>query len=113
MSRFDRMAIVGDADLVFGFRALGIRTFSPRNADEARSVLSGIAQGDWALCLVHQKWLDVWRDQKEEMGKRLFPVVVGFSDHRDLTDRIGKMVRDMAVAATGTDSLVRRKGDNE
>jgi len=107
------MAIVGDADLVFGFRALGIRTFSPRNSAEARSILSGIARGDCALCLIHQRWLDVWREQKEEIGKGLYPVVVAFSDYRDLADRVGSMVRDMAVAATGTDSLVRRKGDNE
>lgn len=113
MSSFDRMAVIGDADLVFGFRALGIRTFSPREAAEAKSILAGIAKGNCALCLVHQKWLDIWREEREGIGKMLFPVVVGFSDYRDLTDRVARMVREMAVKATGTDSLVRRKGDNE
>lgn len=113
MSRFERVAIIGTADLVFGLRALGIRTFSPRSADEARKVLAGIVKEEYALCLVHQDWLDVLKEEREEIGKKFCPVVLGFSDHRALSDLIEKMVREMAVKATGSDSLVKGKGNNE
>lgn len=113
MSRFERVAIIGAADLVFGLRALGVRTFSPRSADEARKILAGIVKEDYALCLVHQDWLDVLKEEREEIGKKFCPVVLGFSDHRALSDLIEKMVREMAVKATGSDSLVRGKGNNE
>ena len=113
MSRFERVAIIGAADLVFGLRALGIRTFSPRSADEARKILAGIVKEEYALCLVHQDWLDVLKEEREEIGKKFCPVVLGFSDHRALSDLIEKMVREMAVKATGSDSLVKGKGNNE
>ncbi len=113
MFRFERVAIIGPADLIFGLRALGLRTFSPRNGDEAKKILAGIAKEDYALCLVHQDWLDVLEEQREEIGKRFCPVILGFSDHRALTDLVEKMVREMAVKATGSDSLVRGKGNNE
>lgn len=113
MSRFDRMAVIGAADHVFGLRALGIQTFSPRDADEARKILEEIAKGNTALCLVHQDWLEVLKEQRKEIGKRFCPVVLGFSDYRTLGDLVEKMVREMAIKATGTDSLVRGKGNNE
>lgn len=113
MSRFERVAIIGAADLVFGLRALGIRTFSPRSADEARKILAGIVKEEYALCLVHQDWLEVLKEEREEIGKKFCPVVLGFSDHRALSDLIEKMVREMAVKATGSDSLVKGKGNNE
>jgi vacuolar-type H+-ATPase subunit F/Vma7 len=113
MSRCDRMAVIGAADLVFGLRALGVRTFSPGSADEAKKILAAIAKEDYALCLVHQDWLDVLKEERAEIGRRFCPVVLGYSDHRGLTDLVERMVREMAVKATGSDSLVRGKGNNE
>jgi vacuolar-type H+-ATPase subunit F/Vma7 len=113
MSRFDRVAVLGAADLIFGLRAMGIRTFSPRSADEAKRILAGLVKDDYALCLVHQDWLDALKEEREEVGRRFCPVVLGYSDYRALTDLIEKMVREMAIKATGSDSLVRGKGNNE
>lgn len=113
MSKFERVAIIGAADLVFGLRALGIRTFSPRNAEEARKFLAAIAKEDYALCLVHQDWLEALKEERKVIGRRFCPAVLGFSDHRDVSDLVGQMVREMAVMATGSDSLVRGKGNNE
>jgi vacuolar-type H+-ATPase subunit F/Vma7 len=113
MSRFDRMAIIGPADLVFGLRTLGVRTVSPRTVDEAKKILAGIVNEGYALCLVHQDWLDVLKEEREEIRKLFCPVALGYSDQRDLTDLVEKMVREMAVKATGSDSLVRGKGNNE
>ena len=113
MSRFERVAIIGASDLVFGLRAMGLRTFSPRDGDEAKKILEDIVKENYALCLVHQDWFDVLKEQREEIGKEFCPVVLGFSDHRALSDLVEKMVREMAVKATGSDSLVRGKGNNE
>jgi hypothetical protein len=46
-------------------------------------------------------------------GKKIGPVFLGFSDYRDLTEAIEQMVKEMAVRATGSDSLVKRKGQDE
>ncbi len=113
MSDFTRIAVVGEPDLVFGFRALGIWTFSPAGAEDASKVAAGIVRGDFALCLVDQRWLAAFKEEEAAAGRKFCPVIVGFSDYRSLTDELEKRVREMAVKATGSDSLVKRKGSHE
>lgn len=110
MSEFSRVALVGDADCVYGFRVLGVRTFSPGDAGEARKIAAEILKGGFALCLVDQRWLAVFKEEEVEADRKLCPVIVGFSDYRSLTDELEKRVRAMAVKATGSDSIVKRKG---
>lgn len=113
MSDFDKIAIVGEADLVFAFRALGVHTFSPKDVEDARKIMAKIEKENFALCFVHQRWLEAFKKERKETEKKFCPAVVGFSDYRSLTDDVEKMVREMAVKATGSDSLVKRKGKDE
>jgi hypothetical protein len=39
--------------------------------------------------------------------------VAGFSDYRVVADHLGKMMREMAVKATGSDSLVKKRENDE
>ena len=113
MSDFTRIAVVGERDLVFGFRALGIQTFSPLSAEDAERLASKIVRGDFALCLVDGRWLAAFKEEEAAAGRKFCPVIVGFSDYRSLTDELEKRVREMAVKATGSNSLVKRKGSHE
>ncbi len=113
MSDSEKVAAVGDADLLFSLRALGIAVFSPRNSEEARAIMVRVEKERFALCLVHQRWMEVLAGEKKDARKKISPVVLGFSDYRDLTEAIEKMVKEMAVRATGSDSLVKRKGQDE
>jgi vacuolar-type H+-ATPase subunit F/Vma7 len=113
MSDFVHIAVIGERDLVFGFRALGMQTFSPASAEEAEKMASKIVQGDFALCLVDQRWLAAFKEEEATAGGKFCPVIVGFSDYRSLSDEVEKRVREMAVKATGSDSLVKRKGSHE
>jgi vacuolar-type H+-ATPase subunit F/Vma7 len=113
MSDFSRIAVVGEADLVFGFRALGIQTFSPASGEDAGKTGSVIFGGDFALCLVDQRWLAAFKEEEAAAGGKFCPVIVGFSDYRSLSDEVEKRVREMAVKATGSDSMIKRKGSHE
>jgi vacuolar-type H+-ATPase subunit F/Vma7 len=113
MSRFGGMAVIGNADLIFGFKALGVRTFSPQNAEEAKAFLAEIVKENYALCLVHQDWLGAVEEERKEARSRFCPVILGFSDHRALSDLIEREMREMAVKATGSDSFIRGKGNHE
>jgi len=113
MFSFDKIAAVGDADLLFGLRALGVQVFSPREINEARRVLQRMDKEKFALCLVHQDWLQALSEEARSFGKRFGPVIVGFSDYRTLADTVETMVKEMAVKATGSDALIKRKGKDE
>ena len=110
MSDGTKVAIVGDAGLLFGFRTLGIEVFSPANLDEARAVLALLDKGNYGLCLLHESFFGPLKEEREALGRKICPVVVGFSDYRTVSDHLEVMLKEMAVRATGSDSLLKRKG---
>jgi vacuolar-type H+-ATPase subunit F/Vma7 len=110
--RKEQVAVIGDQDLVYPLRTLGIRIFAPRNLEEARKILEELEQEDIALCFLHQSYFEPLREEREALGKKFTPVVVGFSDYRKVTDHLDKMMRDLAVKATGSASLVKRRGNH-
>ena len=115
----ERLAILGDPDMIFPFRALGIQVFSPRDAEEAASFIRSLKKNDISLCFLHEKYFEPLKKEREKLAEKYFPVIVGYSDFRDLTDRLFERMREMSVKATGSDSLMngndteRFRGKNE
>lgn len=107
-----KVAVIGNEDLVFAFRALGIKVYSPRNLGEAREILERLEQENIALCFLHQSLFESLQEEREALGKKLLPVVVGFSDYRTIQDHLESLIREMAVKATGSDALVKRRGNH-
>jgi vacuolar-type H+-ATPase subunit F/Vma7 len=107
-----KVAVIGIKDVVFALRVLGIETYSPRDLDEARDILKSLEQENIALCFLHQSFLEPLQEEREALGKKFVPVVVGFSDYRKITDHLENMMREMAIKATGSDALVKRRGNN-
>jgi len=110
---FEKVAVVGDKSLVFAFRALGLRVFSPKSLEESRHVLETLEKENFALCFLQQNLLEPLKEERKALGKKFCPVVVGFADYRDVTDHLGNMMREITIKATGSDSLIKRKGKNE
>lgn len=110
---FDKVAVVGEADIIFALRVLGMKVFSPKNLEEAKRVMETLEKENFAICFLHEKFLEPLKEERKALREKFCPVVVGFSDYRKLTDHLEKMVRDMAIKATGSDSLVKRKGEDE
>ena len=106
---YERLAVIGDSDLVFPLRALGIKVFVPGDGEEARDILKQLEKEDVVLCFLHESFLEPLRVERERMEKKFCPVIAGFSDYREVTDYLGKMMREMAVRATGSDSLVKKR----
>ena len=106
---YERVAVIGDSDLVFPLRALGIKVFVPGDGEEARDILKQLEKEDVVLCFLHESFLEPLRVERERMEKKFCPVIAGFSDYREVTDYLGKMMREMAVRATGSDSLVKKR----
>jgi vacuolar-type H+-ATPase subunit F/Vma7 len=109
----DKVAVIGNIDLVFGFKAAGIRIFSPKNIEEAGKVLRSLGNEGIALCFLHESFFEPLSEELKILRKKLCPVVVGFSDHRDISDYMRDMMSDMALKATGSDSFVKGRGKDE
>ena len=110
---FDKVAVVGEADIIFALRALGVKIFSPKSLEEAKKVMESLAKENFALCFLHESFLEPLREEREALREKFCPVVVGFSDYRKVTDQLERMMRDVAIKATGSDSLVKRREKDE
>ncbi len=110
---FDKVAVVGEVDIVFPLRALGMKVFSPESLEEARKVMKILEEENFALCFLHEDLFEFLQKERDALRKKLCPVVVGFSDYRKVTDHLERMMRELAIKATGSDSLVRKRGEDE
>lgn len=110
---FDRVAVVGDCDLIFPLRAMGVKIFSPRDLEEARQVLESLEKENIALCFLHERFFEPLAAEREALSHKFCPVVSGFSDYRIVTDHLSQMMSQMAVRATGSDSLAKKRGNDE
>ena len=104
---FNKIAVIGDAELVFPLRALGIRVFTPVDVEGARQALLNLEEEEIALCFLHERYFEPLARERMRLEKKLCPVVAGFSDYRMVTDYLEKMLSEMAVKATGSDALVK------
>jgi vacuolar-type H+-ATPase subunit F/Vma7 len=109
----DRVAVIGDRDLVFPLKVMGIKVYSPKDVDEARRILATLEEDGIALCLMHESYFAPLSSEREALRQKLIPVLAGFSDYRKVTDELGKMMREMAIKATGSDSLVKGRENDE
>jgi vacuolar-type H+-ATPase subunit F/Vma7 len=110
---FDRVAVIGDCDLIFPLRAMGVMIYAPRDLEEARQVIESLEEENIALCFLHERFFEPLAAEREALSRKFWPVVTGFSDYRVVTDYLGQMMREMAVKATGSDSLVKKRGNDE
>lgn len=110
---FDKVAVVGDFDISFALRALGLKVFSPKGLEEAREILETIKQENFAVCFLQESLYESLREEREAFKGKIFPVIVGFSDYRKVSDYLERMMRELAVKATGSDSLVKGKAEDE
>jgi vacuolar-type H+-ATPase subunit F/Vma7 len=110
---FDKMAVVGDADIVFPLRVMGMKVFSPKSLEEAREIMKALELENIALCFLQENLFEPLKKEREVLRGKLCPVVVGFSDYKKVTDHLEREMRDLAIKATGSDSLVKRRGKDE
>ncbi len=106
---FDKIAIMGEADLVMPLRALGIKVYTPENREEAKNILKELKDKEIALCLVQDRFLEPLKIEIDKLEKKFCPVIAGFSDYREASDILKREMKDLSVKAVGSDSLIKGK----
>jgi len=106
---FNKIAVIGDADLILPLKALGIKIYSPESIHEARGILKELEREEIALCLMHDQFLKSLKEEIGRLEKKFCPVIAGFSDYREVSDLLKRKMKDLSIKATGSDSLLRGK----
>jgi len=88
---FDKVAILGDQDLVFAFKAIGLKVFSPQSVEEARRILDDLEKENFAVCFLEESLYESLREERKALREKFCPVVIGFSDYRQISGYIDKI----------------------
>lgn len=103
-----RIAVIGDKELCSALRVFGLSIFSPGSVEEARAMLAQVVDEKYAICLIQENWLEPLKNEIAELSRSYSPVCLGFSDYREISESVDKLLRDLSIKATGSDALFTR-----
>lgn len=100
-----RIAFIGDADSVLGFRALGVETVVPRNADEARKQFARLVKEKTSIIMITENMMDDLQEQIDETVHMAIPSVVVLPGIKGTQKRGEDTIRELIIRAVGVDLM--------
>ncbi len=100
------ISIIGDENLVEGFKALGFKTYPVKDADSCRQAVRDAAAGEAAICLLQDNFYSLVKDDIADYNKAALSIFIPFSKGAD-TSLLDNMVKEIRLRATG--ALQERK----
>ncbi len=97
----EALAIVGDEDIVLGFKALGFKVYAVNEAAEAESIMNEIIKNGTGICLIQDNLYLKARDAIAQIKGLPLPVVIPFGKDGSVA-RLESMITDIRLRATGT-----------
>lgn len=94
------LAIVGNEDLVLGFRALGFKVYPAQDKEQVEAALAESAHKGCAVCLVQEELYSLAKESIDSFRDSPLPIFVPFTkDYR--TELLDRIVKDIRLRATG------------
>ena len=100
-----KIAFIGDADSVLGFRALGVETVVPGNADEAREQFARLVKEKASIIMITEDMIDHLQDQIDETVHMAIPSVVVLPGIKGTQKRGEDTIRELIIRAVGVDLM--------
>ena len=95
------LAIVGDEDVVMGFKALGFKVYPVKEPQEVGAVLNEIVSEKVAVCLVQDNIYRLAKDRINSYRNLTLPIFIPFNKFSEMA-LLDNLVRDIRLRATGT-----------
>ncbi len=99
------IAFIGDADTVLGFRALGVETIVPDDADDARKQFERLVKQKTSVIMITEKIMDFLQEQMEEVVHMAIPAVVVLPGITGTLKRGEDTIRELIIRAVGVDLM--------
>ena len=99
------IAFLGDADSVLGFRALGVETIVPDDADDARKQFERLVKQKTSVIMITEKMMDYLQEQMEEVMHMAIPAVVVLPGITGTLKRGEDTIRELIIRAVGVDLM--------
>ena len=73
---YNKIAVIGDRDSVLAFKSVGVEVFDATTAEQARSLIKKLSQGNYAVVFVAENLAEQIPDALSKAKLRTFPAVV-------------------------------------
>ncbi len=100
-----KIAFIGDADSVLGFRALGVETVVPVNSNEAREQFARLVKEKTSIIMITEDMMDNLQDQIDETVHMAIPSVVVLPGITGTQRRGEDTIRELIIKAVGVDLM--------
>jgi V/A-type H+/Na+-transporting ATPase subunit F len=100
-----KIAFIGDADSVLGFRALGVITVIPANANEAREKFAELVKDGTSIIMITEDMIDDLQEQIDETVHLAIPSVVVLPGITGTQKRGEDTIRELIIRAVGVDLM--------
>jgi len=98
----DIFSIIGDEDVVIGFKALGFRVYTAKVASEDISgMLKDMVNSGTTVCLIQEEFYKDFQKEIEGYKASPIPVFIPFSKSGKV-DTLDAITKDIRLRATGT-----------
>jgi vacuolar-type H+-ATPase subunit F/Vma7 len=95
------LAIMGDEDLVLGFKALGFNLYPVKERRDFQAALSEILDKKCSVCLVQDDVYTLAREEIANYKNLALPIFIPFSKTGGM-DLLDRMIKYIKLRATGT-----------
>lgn len=100
-----KVAFIGDADSVLGFRALGVETVVPEGEDDAREQFRRLVREKTSVIMVTEDLMDQLQEQIEETVHMPVPSVVVLPGIGGTQKKGEHTIRELIIKAVGVDLM--------
>lgn len=102
-----RVAVLGQRDIVLGFKASGAQVFRADSLGEAREALTSVLRGDFAVLLVTEDIAEALKTELLPLYEAGKPVVTILPDARAGKGQAMELLRKRAERALGANILFK------
>jgi vacuolar-type H+-ATPase subunit F/Vma7 len=95
------LAIIGEEDVVLGFKALGFKVYPVKEPQEFKVTLDEVMTGKLAVCLVQDNIYRLAQGEINTYRNLALPIFIPFSKGAK-TNLLDEIVKDIRLKATGT-----------
>ncbi len=100
LSTENPLAIIGNEDVILGFKALGFNTYSPGGAEDLKIILANLVKENCGVCLIQDDYYKTAQEDIDYFRSLLLPVFIPFSRDGGMAG-LKRRVKDIRLRATG------------
>jgi V/A-type H+-transporting ATPase subunit F len=99
------MAIIGSPDVVQGYTALGVTTFSVRKRDDVLAALEQTQNGSYAIVFITEDWADQVEKELVQYSSGALPAIIAIPPPTGSTGAGLRRLSQIVEQAVGSDIL--------